>query len=255
MERRTYQPRLDQLEDREVPATFGIPWADPLHLTLSFTPDGTAIAGQTHSQLFQALNAQRSASVWQRDVLRAIQTWAAVANVNVGVVPDSGAPFGTPAAPGLAPFGDLRVGAQPMAATALAVGVPPDPFFSGTWAGDVFLNSATSLYTANTDLFSIALHEVGHALGLPNSTDPTSVMYGQAIRARTGPACRTPTRAPRPTTPSRRPPASSSPASAAKMTSALPTTARRRWSATATLPRPGTWTSSGCGAWRAIPAR
>ena len=32
-----------QLEDRAMPHTaFGIPWADPGHLTLSFAPDGTA---------------------------------------------------------------------------------------------------------------------------------------------------------------------------------------------------------------------
>ena len=34
---------FQQLEDRTLPATiFGIPWADPGHLTLSFAPDGTA---------------------------------------------------------------------------------------------------------------------------------------------------------------------------------------------------------------------
>ena len=53
-EMRTQRPALESLEDRAVPATFGVPWNDPSHLTLSFAPDGTAIAGHT-SSLFQTL--------------------------------------------------------------------------------------------------------------------------------------------------------------------------------------------------------
>ena len=33
---------FEVLEDRSLPSTFGVPWADPTHLTLSFAPDGTA---------------------------------------------------------------------------------------------------------------------------------------------------------------------------------------------------------------------
>ena len=48
--------RAEVLEDRCTPATFGNPWPDATHLTLSFVPDGTQVASHS-SNLFQALNA------------------------------------------------------------------------------------------------------------------------------------------------------------------------------------------------------
>jgi hypothetical protein len=47
---------IERLEERAVPATFGVPWADPSRLTLSFAPDGTSVAGQP-SALFKTLDA------------------------------------------------------------------------------------------------------------------------------------------------------------------------------------------------------
>src|SRR5436305_15289671 len=41
--------RVERLEDRCVPATFGVAWPDGMHLTLSFAPDGTVIAGDPSS--------------------------------------------------------------------------------------------------------------------------------------------------------------------------------------------------------------
>src|SRR5438067_10264064 len=82
---------LEPLEDRAVPATFGVPWDDPSHLTLSFAPDGTAIAGHT-STLFQTLNAQMPTATWQREILQSFQTWAVQANINIGLVGDGGQP-------------------------------------------------------------------------------------------------------------------------------------------------------------------
>src|SRR4051794_33869189 len=66
---------LERLEDRLTPATYGSPWPDATHLTLSFAPDGTAAGGGT-SVLFHTLNARAATAVWQREVLRAFQTWA-----------------------------------------------------------------------------------------------------------------------------------------------------------------------------------
>src|SRR5947199_46860 len=51
--KRTPRPlHLESLEDRSLPATFGVPWPDPGHLTLSFVPDGTQYSGGGTGTLF-----------------------------------------------------------------------------------------------------------------------------------------------------------------------------------------------------------
>src|SRR5262249_47074142 len=117
---------IESLEERAVPATFGVPWRDPSRLTLSFAPDGTQIAGHA-SSLFQSLNAKQPADVWQREVLQAFQTWAVQANINVGMVSDGGQAFGISGPAQHDPrFGDIRVGAQAMSAESLSISVPND---------------------------------------------------------------------------------------------------------------------------------
>src|ERR1700752_672559 len=91
---RLHRLAIESLEGRAVPAAFGVPWSDPSHLTLSFVPDGTPIAGHT-SSLFQTLGAVGSSNVWQTEILRAFQTWAVNANINLGLVPDGGQALGT----------------------------------------------------------------------------------------------------------------------------------------------------------------
>src|SRR4051812_38222027 len=102
------RPRLGvtRLEDRRTPAA-GNPWPDAGHLTLSFAPDGTDVGGAP-SRLGALLG---PAGDWQLAVLRAFQTWAVTANVNVALVADGGQPFGVGGGPqGDARFGDVRVG-------------------------------------------------------------------------------------------------------------------------------------------------
>jgi hypothetical protein len=172
---------IEVLEDRAVPTTFGVPWSDPRNLTLSFVPDGTAIASHS-SSLFQALNAQQPTATWQNTILRAFQTWAVKANINIGVVADGGQPFGVAGDPQHDPrFGDIRIGAQPMDPSTLSISVPNDPLVSSTLTGDVLINSTVDFNSASNSLFSAILHEAGHVFGIGDSSDPSSVMFSQDV--------------------------------------------------------------------------
>jgi hypothetical protein len=64
-----------------------------------------------------------------------------------------------------------------MGPSVLSVSVPHDPYLSGTWSGDVLLNSNTDFTAPTSNLYNVMLHEFGHVLGLPDNDDPTSVMY------------------------------------------------------------------------------
>src|SRR4051794_14505150 len=108
---------LEQLEDRYAPATFGNPWPDGAHLTLSLAPDKTQV-GDRQSALFSALGAQMTTTGWQVAILKAFQTWAANANLNFALVPDSGLPMGSRGMiQGDPRFGDMRVSAFSFAPT------------------------------------------------------------------------------------------------------------------------------------------
>src|SRR4051812_42486418 len=184
---RTPALSVEHLECRTLPAVFGIPWADGRHLTLSFVPNGADIDG-VDSTLFSAMPG--SSTKWQTEILRAVETWAAVANINVGVVPDSGDPLGAPGAPQGDPhFGDIRVAARPLSDNVLAM-TTPSGFLGGTRVGDIALNSGNTFRIpgsgAKEDLYTVMLQEVGHALGVGNSTDPNSVMYETYGGIRTG---------------------------------------------------------------------
>jgi hypothetical protein len=167
---------VEQLEARVVRSVFGLPWMDPTHLTLSFAPDGTMIEG-VPSVLFQTLDSEFPTSTsWQDIIVQAFQTWATQTNVSIGLHSDNGAPFGVAGlSQGDPRFGDIRIGAIPLASDVMAITVPPDPYFSGTLSGDMILNSTADI--TPDDLFAIALHEAGIALGLGESTNPSSAMY------------------------------------------------------------------------------
>lgn len=171
------QLRLEPLEERSLLATVGAPWPQPRDLTLSFAPDGTPI-GLHESNLFATLGRQRAASAWQTEVLRAFQLWTAAADLDIGIVPDTGRPFGVAGlAQGDPRFGDIRLGAFPQ--SGVIANVAPYQPVAGSWSGDMFLNSslASELQSSSIDLFSVLLNEAGNALGLADNDDPESVMY------------------------------------------------------------------------------
>jgi len=178
--------RIEHLEDRAIPAVFGNPWPNAEHLTLSFVPDGTDVGG-TQSELFRTLDTQMPTATWQQEITRAFQTWAQQTNLNFSVVSDNGKPLGEPGPiQGSAWFGDIRISARPLSDNVLAVSNPFDMFNS--WAGEIIINSNKLFGQGNTrgryDLFTVALQEAGHVLGLDNSPDTASVMYTHYTTAR-----------------------------------------------------------------------
>jgi hypothetical protein len=174
-----YRPTVEPLEDRCVPANFGLPWLDPRHLTLSFAPDGMSIDGQP-SSLFQFLNSRTGGdtAAWQREILRAFQTWAVHGNINLAVTADGGQAFGIEGAPqGDTRFGDIRLGARNFSTEVLSLMVSPDPSTGGTWGGDVMLNTASAYIQDLSVLYRVMLHEAANVLGLRDSVNPNSVRY------------------------------------------------------------------------------
>src|SRR5262245_21459290 len=132
---------LERLGDRLTPSG-GIPWPDGRSLTLSFVPDGTPVSG-VPSALYQLLG-QTPEATWKTEILRAFQTWAVNANVNVGLVADGGHALGTAGlAQGDARFGDIRVAARPRNSDqdGNLAGAAPFDYSGSTWTGDVILNS------------------------------------------------------------------------------------------------------------------
>ena len=177
--RRRTRLGLESLESRAVPATFGVPWSDPSHLTISFAPDGTAIAGHT-STLASTLNPQLPTATWQREILQAFQTWAVNANINIGLVADGGQAFGVAGkSQHDARFGDVRVGAQAMTPEVLSISVPNDPAVSSSLTGDVLVNSSDKFNAKSLDLFAVMLHEAGHVFGIGDGVDPKSPMFSK----------------------------------------------------------------------------
>ena len=165
--------QLEALEGRCLPSTSSLIWSNADNLTLSFAPDGTDILGRP-STLFSHLQGTPTQD-WQLDVLRAFQTWAVHTNINVGLVEDDGSPFGiNGSVQSDSRFGDIRLGSVEQSEDVLAVTALPD-LFSGTWTGDVFLNSVVDY--ARADLYPIILHEAGHAFGLEHHEDEQSALF------------------------------------------------------------------------------
>jgi hypothetical protein len=177
--------RVEELESRLVPSSVtGNAWPNPQLITLSFEPDGTVLGSNgtsyLYSNLFSAWTRLGSVSRWQNEVLRAAQTWAAQTNINFTVVSDDGSGIGTgPDQQGDPNKGDIRIGGYSFGDNWLAQAEMPPPVNDYSVAGDVQFNTGQAFNLGTTyDLYTVALHEIGHSLGLGESSVSSAAMYG-----------------------------------------------------------------------------
>ncbi len=185
---------VEQLEHRRVLATFGTPWPEPRSLSVSFPTDQAAIGAYNNSvrEVFDQVTDRRE---WQEAALRAFQTWAVYADINVGLVPDRGDDFGAVGLSSNDPrFGELRIGAFPQ--PGVLANAAPYQQRAGTWSGDVLLNTQINYFLGDWDssspitvpapdargpaieLYSVLLHEAGNALGIADNNIAGAVMNG-----------------------------------------------------------------------------
>jgi hypothetical protein len=182
------QLQFEKLERRDTPAAWGNPWPQPEQLTLSFAPDGTQVGTQVSSLTSHLRGSASSNAAWQREVLRAFQSWVNVANINLSLTSDKGLALGNDGgSQGNREQGDLRIAAAPLSSQELGVAAPFD--LLDDWSGDVILNTQFRFGRAagQYDLYTVLLQESGHALGLANSLALDSAMYeGGYLGARAG---------------------------------------------------------------------
>src|SRR5665213_1723724 len=124
---------------------------------------------------FGALTPKLPAATVQSEILRALEAWSAVTNVVFSPVAS-----GTAARTILVTFaGGAHGDAYPFDSqgTILAHTFYPVPVNGESIAGDMHLNAAVNWHAGgDVDVYSVALHEAGHALGLSHSDKPGDVM-------------------------------------------------------------------------------
>jgi len=126
--------------------------------------------------VFESLTSKLDSSAARSEIARALGEWARYANLQFSVASDPAAARTIAILFASRAHGDAYPFDGPLGA--LAHTFFPAPPNSEPIAGDMHLDADENWQIgANIDLFSVALHEAGHALGLGHSDRPGSVMY------------------------------------------------------------------------------
>ena len=133
-------------------------------------------SGLALGYFFSQLTEKLPAPLTQSEILRAFHEWSKYANVNFTEAASSQAPQTVNILFARGTHGDPYPFDGPGGVLAHTFyPAPPNP---ESLAGDMHLDDDERWQVgANTDLFSVALHEAGHALGMVHTDDPNDVMY------------------------------------------------------------------------------
>lgn len=164
------------------PALFGT----GASVTWSLMPTGSSCAAEFAGCTVTHLSGFMPAG-FLGSITSAFAAWAAVADLTFAMVADDGAAFNAPTA-----SGDIRIGGHAFdgAGGTLAHGFFP-PANGVTAAGDIHFDVGDAWKIGfggpGFDIFQVAAHEIGHALGLDHTLVPASLMNAFYTEAFSGP--------------------------------------------------------------------